>query len=180
MSRLPDDSQRRSILRERARRLAVPAAASEGPSAAILELLRFRLGDEEYAFETRHVVAVHALSQLSVMPCTPDHIAGIMNARGRVLPVMHLGRFFELPQRGLGDHHRVIHLRAGEIQAGVLADLGVEVVSRPASQLQRSLPTLTGRRADYLLGVASDGLIVLDAERILQDPRIVVNEEVAG
>lgn len=167
------------LLRRRARALAQVPEVAEG-SADEIEVLRFRISHEDYAIETRFVVAVHALSNLSPLPCTPSHIVGIVNARGRVLPVMDLGRFLGLPQRGLGDSHRVIHLRLDEVHAGVLADFGMDLVRVRTGSLQRSLPTLTGLAADYLLGVAADGLVVLDAERILGDPRIMVNEEVAG
>jgi chemotaxis signal transduction protein len=46
------------------------------------------------------------------------------------------------------------------------------------ASLQPSLPTLTGIRADYLKGVTEERLVVLDLERILADPKIVVHEEV--
>jgi purine-binding chemotaxis protein CheW len=44
--------------------------------------------------------------------------------------------------------------------------------------LQTSLPTLTGIRADYLKGISDERLVVLDVDRILSDPRIIVHEEV--
>jgi purine-binding chemotaxis protein CheW len=54
----------------------------------------------------------------------------------------------------------------------------VGVRSIPVDSLQVSLPTLTGIRADYLKGVTAERLVVLDLERILTDPKIIVNEEV--
>jgi purine-binding chemotaxis protein CheW len=47
-----------------------------------------------------------------------------------------------------------------------------------AESLQPSLPTLTGIRADYLKGVSEERLVVLDLDRLLSDPKIIVHEDV--
>jgi purine-binding chemotaxis protein CheW len=60
----------------------------------------------------------------------------------------------------------------------VLADVIVGVRSIRVESLQPSLPTLTGIRAEYLKGVTAERLVVLDLERLLADPKIIVNEEV--
>jgi purine-binding chemotaxis protein CheW len=220
------------ILRTRARALArtPPQASAEG---AMLELLEFRLASERYAVESQLVEEVHPLRDLTPLPCTPPFVLGIVNVRGRILPVLDLKKFFDLPERGLTDLHRIILVRGNDLPAGdslvpaggslvpaggslapaggslapaggslagrsvagrsvagrsvagrsvielgLLADVIVGVRSVATDSLQPSLPTLTGIRADFLMGVTDERLVVLDLGRILLDPKIIVHEEV--
>ena len=94
------------------------------------------------------------------------------------MPVIDIKKFFDLPDKGLTDLHRVILVRGNDLELGLLADVIVGVRSIPMDSLQPSLPTLTGIRADYLKGVTSERLVVLDLDRILADPKIIVHEEV--
>jgi purine-binding chemotaxis protein CheW len=167
------------ILRARARALAIPRRQST-LTGAMLEVLEFRLASERYALETRHVQDVHPLRDLTPLPCTPTFVLGIVNVRGRILPVLDLKKFFDLPERGLTDLHRIILVQGNDLEFGLLADVIVGVRSVAADSLQPSLPTLTGIRAEYLKGIGEDRLVVLDVERILADPKIIVHQEVEG
>jgi len=166
-----------TVLRARAQALA---RKRPSPPAAdtLLELLEFRLGPERYAVESRHVQEVQPLRELTPLPGTPPFVLGIVNVRGRILPVFDLKKFFDLPEQGLTDLHRIILVRGNDLELGLLADVIVGVRSVVADSLQPSLPTLTGIRADYLKGVAEERLVVLDLDRILSDPKIIVHEEV--
>jgi purine-binding chemotaxis protein CheW len=170
----PED---REILRTRARALA---RRPESPTAAdaSLELLEFRLARECYGLETRHVHEVYPLKDLTPLPCVPPFVLGIVNVRGRVTPVIDIKKFFDLPDKGLTDLHRIILVRGHGLELGLLADVIVGVRSIPVDSLQPSLPTLTGIRAEYLKGVTAECLVVLDLDRILTDPKIVVHDEV--
>ena len=166
------------ILQARARVLARrPPASAEG---TMLEVLEFRLASERYAVESRLVQEVHPLRDLTPLPCTPPFVLGIVNVRGRILPVLDLKKFFDLPERGLTDLHRIILVRGNDLELGLLADVIVGVRSVEADSLQPSLPTLTGIRADFLKGVSDERLVVLDLDRILLEPKIIVHEEVAS
>jgi purine-binding chemotaxis protein CheW len=170
----PDAGQ---ILRARARALARPPAHT--PVAdTLLEVLEFHLAQERYAIETRYVREVCPLKDLTPLPCTPPFVLGIVNVRGRILPVLDLKQFFDLPEQGLTDLHRIILLEGHDVELGLLADATVGVRSIPADSVQPSLPTLTGIRGEYLKGVTAERLIVLDVARILGDPNIIVHEEV--
>jgi purine-binding chemotaxis protein CheW len=144
----------------------------------MLELLEFGLASERYAVECQYVEDVQPLRDLTPLPCTPAFLAGIVNVRGRIVPVLDLKKFFELPERGLTDLHRTIIVRGHDLEIGLLADVIVGTRSIPAESLQPSLPTLTGIRAGYLKGVAEGCLVVLAVDRILSDPKIIVHEEV--
>lgn len=165
------------LLRERAVLLArrPEVAATAGDT---LELLEFRLANERYAIETRHVSEVHALRDLTPLPGTPAFVRGIVNLRGRILPVFDLKKFFDLPEQGLTDLHRIIVVHGHDLELGLLADVVVSVRLLAADALSPPLPTLSAIAAEYLKGVSEQRLVVLDLERILADPRIVVNDEV--
>jgi len=141
-------------------------------------VLEFRLAQEHYALEDRWVQEVCPLKELTPLPCTPPFVLGIVNVRGRLLPVLDVKKFFDLPEQGLTDLHRLILVRGDDLELGLLADVIVGVRSLPVDCLQPALPTLTGIRSDYLKGVTADRLVVLDLARILADPKIIVHEEV--
>jgi len=165
------------VLHERAAALARRPA--QAPAAdTLIEVLEFRLAHERYAVETRHVREVHALRSLTPLPCAPAFVRGIVNVRGRITAVLDIKRFFDLPEEGLTDLHRVVLVQGHGMEVGLLADAIVGVHSIALADLQEQLPHLTGIRADYLRGVTAQGLVVLDAQRLLQDPRIIVEEEV--
>lgn len=165
------------ILRARARALARPLE-SAAVAGALLEVLEFRLSGESYAVETRHVREVYPLEDLTPLPCTPAFLPGIVNVRGRVTPVIDVKKFFDLPEKGLTDLHRIILVRGHGMELGLLADAIEAVRSIALESLQPPLPTLSGIQANYLKGVTADRLVVLDLDRILSDPAIVVHEEV--
>jgi purine-binding chemotaxis protein CheW len=165
------------ILRVRAQKLARPADVAPA-TETLIEVLEFRLAQERYAVETGLVREVHPLRDLTPLPCTPSFVLGIVNVRGRILPVFDLKKFFDLPPHGLTDLHRIIIVRQHDLEFGLLADVIVGVHSIAMESLQTTLPTLTGIRADYLKGVTSDALTVLDLGRLMADPKINVHEEV--
>ena len=123
-------------------------------------------------------VRASALKDLTPLPCTPPFVLGIVNVRGRIVPVFDLKKFFDLPDQGLTDLHRIILIEGNEMELGLLADVTVGVRSIPADSLQPSLSTFTGIRSEYLKGVTAERLVVLDVARILADPKIIVHEEV--
>ena len=173
----PGPEERAGILRERAQTLAREEAPEEGGEK--VEFVEFLLAYERYGVETAYVREVYPLRDLTAVPCMPAHVLGIINVRGRIIPIVDLKRFFDLPDKGLGELNKVIILQSDSMEFGILADVIVGVRMAPAGSLQPSLPTLTGIREEYLLGITEDRTVVLDAGRILSDGKIVVNEEVA-
>lgn len=165
------------ILRERARALArvAPPAPATG---SMLELLEFGLAAERYALETRYVQEVHPLRDLTPLPCVPAFVLGIVNLRGRIVPVLDIKRFFGLPEQGITDLHRIILVSGNALELGLLADVIIGIRTLATDSLQTSLPTLSGIHAEYLQGVNQERLVVLNLERMLTDPRIIVHEEV--
>lgn len=166
------------ILRARARRLArVPAS---GPSEEQVDVLEFTLADERYALLASQVHDVQPLRELTPLPCTPAFLRGLVNLRGRLVAVIDLKRFFGLPEPGITDLHRIVLLRKGEVEIGLLADTveGVRAIGR--NHMQPAPPTVGGIAAEYIAGVTPERLVVLDADAILDDPRLVIEEDVGS
>lgn len=169
----PDATTR--ILQARAQALArPPVAALVEP---MLEVVVFHLADEAYAIEATFLREVQPLKDLTPLPGTPTFLRGIINIRGRIVAVIDLKKFFDLPEAGIHDLHQVLIVHTPALELGILADRVVGCRSVPESALQSALPTMTGIRADYLKGVTAERLIVLDAVRLLADPRISVQDE---
>jgi purine-binding chemotaxis protein CheW len=106
MNTEPDDIQLK-ILRARARALAGETAGT-APTPAVVEVIAFTLAHERYAVETSCIREIHVLEDLTPLPCTPDFIVGIVNLRGCITAVVDLKKFFDLPEPGFTDAHRVL------------------------------------------------------------------------
>lgn len=173
---MPNAEETKRILKARARALAPEPGKAQAADA--LEIVEFVLAHESYGVETSFVREIHSLTNLTPVPCTPAFVLGIVNLRGEIVSVIDVKKFFELPEKGLTDLNKVVVLQSETMRFGVLADAVLGVRRVPAAGIQPSLPTLTGIREQYLKGVTSERTIVLDAEKLLGDESIVVQEQV--
>jgi purine-binding chemotaxis protein CheW len=169
------ETRRRKLLRERASLLAREPAAEE--TGERFEVVEFLLGRERYGIETSYIREVCPLREVTPLPGTPPFVLGIMNLRGEILSVLDIRTFFGLGRPAGSPLDKVIVLRGAAMEFGILADEVIGVRTVPALEVQGSLATLTGIRADYLKGVTGDHLVLLDAGKLLSDRRIVVHEE---
>jgi purine-binding chemotaxis protein CheW len=166
----------RRILSERARALARPldAPATTGER---LELLVVVLAKERYGIEIAHVEDVFPLRELTPVPCTPPLVLGVINHRGRVLPVLDLRRLLDLTGEGIAEGSRVVAVEIGGMSAGLYGD-GVEgIVELGLDELSPVSTTLGGERQAFLRGVTPDMLAVLDLDALIRDPRMAVNDD---
>ena len=165
--------EKKKILRDRAK--ALSQAETKEPEEHI-EVLEFLLAYERYGIEPARIREVCVLKDLTPIPGTPHFVSGIINVRGKVLSVIDLKKFFGLPEKGLGDLNKVIILSSADMEFGVLADAILGIRKIRLSDLQPSLPTLTGIREEYLKGVTGDRLVVLDAGKVLSDKKLLIKE----
>lgn len=164
------------ILKERAKAIAQPLDRSiENP--AVLAFLQFHLAHEHYAIEQRYVREIYPLRDLTPIPGTPGFIRGLLNVRSRILPMIDIQRFFEMPEVGITDLHMAVIVQVDDIELGIVADNVSRVRDINLDACQRTLPTFTGLRAQYTRGITSDHVAILDIVAILNDPRILVNDE---
>jgi purine-binding chemotaxis protein CheW len=165
------------ILRDRAQALAKPLAEVRTP-AEELDLLVFSLADERYGIEMSHVLEVIPLRDLTPVPCTPPVILGVVNHRGRILPVLDIRRLLELSGQGVTEGGRIVAVEAGGMTFGIFADAMAGTIRVAAHEIAHPPVALTGGRQVFIQGVTGEMVAVLDLEALARDGRITVNEEV--
>ncbi len=169
----PAPEERKRILKERATILAREQKDDQVIHDR-LEVIEFLLAYERYAIESSWVREVYPLKEITPLPGAPAFVLGIINVRGQIVSVIDLKKFFDLPSKGLTDLNKVIIIGDGNMEFGLLADAVPGVRQVPCDEIQPSLPTQTGVRAEYVRGLTADRLVVLDAAKILADPAIKV------
>lgn len=174
-----EDETARKILKNRAEQLAGVKQPIQKEEAD-LALVEFKLAQERYGVELAHISGVHPLTAPAFLPGTPDFIKGIINVHGRIVSLVDLKKFFDLPETESNHRTRVIILASEKMEFGILADEILGVRRIPKRIIQPSLPTLTGIRAAYLKGVIGDGMVLLDGARLLADKKMVIDHGVSG
>jgi len=167
--------EEREILKVRARTLSQEQKPEEIDTGYI-EVVEFNLAYEQYAIESLYVREVYQMKELTPVPGTPSFVPGIINVRGQILSIIDIKQFFDLPEKGLTDLNKVIIIHDNTMEFGILADAVLGTRHIMFSEIQQSLPGLTGIRAQYLKGVTKEHLIILDAEALLSDKNIIVHE----
>lgn len=160
-----------ALLRTRAQQLAHPLEEMEAVGLQ-LEIVEFRLGEELYALPSTAVREVYPLKGLTPLPCTPPFVLGIINIRGRILPVVDLTSLLGLTKQRLSEQSTVILMRSGDLEVGVVTDLVIGVRSLPLATIYPPLSTLANSCACYLQGITSEGLGVIDAAKLLSSIRL--------
>lgn len=166
----------KEILRERAKKLAVAAEGVE--SGQRISAIEFLIAGESYGIELQHVCEVCRVDGLVEIPCVPDFVFGVINLHGKIVSIMDLRIFFQLPPEGLSAMSHAIVIGTEQMTLGILTDEIVGIAEIEASSLQSALPTFDDRRSDYLKGLTSNGMAILDAESILSDPSIIVDDSI--
>lgn len=171
--------EQKDVLRKRAKTLAQPPLSMEAAGGE-LEVLEFLLSFETYAVEIACVAETYPLKDITPLPGTPPFVAGIINVRGRIVSVVDIRKFFDLPEKGLTNLNKVIILHGGDMEFGILADEVIGTRSISLAEVQPSLPTLSGIREEYLKGVTRKRTTILDGARMLVDGKLIVREEPGG
>lgn len=164
------------LLRQRAEVLAMPMKALQTDLEHI-EVLVFKLANEEFAIETKYIKEVYPLSEFTPLPGAPSFVMGLVNLRRKIIVVIDLKVFFSLLS-GTGDKKKIIVLQDPAKEFGIAAD-GINGIQKiPLNTIQSSLPTLTGLRSEYLRGVTVDRTVILDGSKLLLSKQLVVDETV--
>jgi purine-binding chemotaxis protein CheW len=173
----PTPETRNAILRARAQKLAQPPG-DKGAAEAALNVVVFQLGHECYGVEACYVREVYPLKEVTPLPCISPFILGLINVRGQILSVVDLKQFLELPAKEGTDPNKVILLHQEAMTLGILVDALIGVRQIFPSQLQPAPPTLTASRQKLLKGVTGEPMILLDAEKLLTHPELIIQDEV--
>lgn len=142
---------------------ATPRAEAERE----LHLVAFRLDQEEFAVPIAKIREIVRVGDITRIPQAPPHIRGVMNLRGRILPVVELRSRLGLPPVDLTSRSRVLVADAQARTLGLLVDSVAEVVKVPERAVVPPPDDILAANADYITGVARLGsrlLILLDLE----------------
>jgi purine-binding chemotaxis protein CheW len=172
----PTPEQKKKILQTRAKIFA-REDKEEKEAKEYIQVVEFFLAYETYAIESTFISEVFPLKDLTPLPGTPSFVLGIANVHSEIISVLDIKKFFDLPEKGLTDLNKLIILHSENMRFGILADVIVGTHNIPLTDIQLSLPTLTGIRADYLRGVTKERVVVLDAKKLLSDKGIALYEE---
>jgi purine-binding chemotaxis protein CheW len=172
----PSPAERGSILRARARALASEPASSGAPREG-LDIVEFRLATEAYALESSYIREVLPLKNCVPLPSVPPFVVGIVNIRGRILSVVDLKIFFDLPGKEPGKSEKLVVIGDERMEFGILADAVIGARAIPLDSIEPPISTLSKIGAEYIRGIAEARLIILDARKILGDESIVIRQE---
>jgi len=136
----------------------------------VLQLVTFRLGKEEFSMDILKVQEIIRHMDLTRVPRTPDFVDGVINLRGRVIPVLDLRKRFGLPADERTNDTRIIVVDVDNRTVGLKVDAVSEVLRLPADTVEPPPSLVTGIESDYIKGVGKlDGrlIILLDVAKIL-------------
>lgn len=137
--------------------------------------LTFQLAGEEYGVEILKVREIIGLMDITCVPQTPEFVEGVINLRGRVIPVIDLRSKFGLPRTEYNDQTCIIVVDVG-MMMGIIVDTVSEVHDIPASSIEP--PPSFGGAVDtsFILGmgkVRDSVKILLDIDRVLTGAELV-------
>ncbi len=137
-----------------------------------LQLVVLRLGAQHYALDINDVREVIAVPEITAIPRQPHHTLGVLNLRGRVLPVVDLRRALGLTPAAPTSSSRVVVAQDGRL-VGLLADEVSQVATVGRAAVEPLDPTVVDQTDEYARGILRvDGQIVvwLDLARLLAAP----------
>ena len=172
-----NSERKHSILKARAQKLA-ELTKEDVEKEDCIEVVEFTLGKERYAIESIYVREVYPLKNLTVLPCVPDFVYGVINVRRKIISLIDLKKVFDLPNQEHTPYSKVVILEKEDMEFAILCDTLIGVTAVPVAKIQTSLPTLTGLKQEFFKGVTTDYLTILDADSLLTSKKLVVNETI--
>ena len=141
----------------------------------LLQLVTFSIGEEEFGVNILKVQEIIRTMEITKVPRSPDFVEGVINLRGKVIPIIDLRRRFGLAPRPEDKDTRIIVIEINSIIVGFVVDAVSEVLRIPASTVGPPPPVVAGVESDYISGVgqlADRHLIMLDLDRLLSSEDI--------
>jgi len=130
--------------------------------------LTFLIGNESYGMEVGHVTEIVGMQSITEMPELPYYIKGIINLRGKIIPVMDVRLRFGKQAKPYDDRTCIIVINVDDMAFGLIVDTVSEVITIPEQDI--IAPPSMGASNRYIknLGIAVDGVkLLLDCEKLL-------------
>lgn len=137
------------------------------------KFLTFALDGQNYAFELEYVIDIIGITAMTIIPKLPAYIKGVINLRGKILPIVDLRLRFHKEERAYDDRTCVIVVTLDDIPVGLVVDSVSEVITIPEADVA---PPPSFESSDlasrYIYGIGKVGeeiKLILDCERVLND-----------
>ncbi|MET0981003.1 MAG: chemotaxis protein CheW [Telluria sp.] len=147
------------------------------------EVLAFRLGQEEYGINILKVQEIREHGNVTLIAGAPQHIKGVVNLRGHIVPIVDLRLRFNFDMRERAGAGAVIILNLGNRVIGMVVDSVSDVISMRADEIRPAPRMGAGIDADFLLGIGAIEdrmLILLDIERLMSSDELGLIERLAA
>lgn len=135
------------------------------------KFLTFRIDREDYGLEIRHVTEIIGIQKITEVPDMADYVRGVINLRGKVIPVIDVRARFRLPPRDYDERTCIIVVHVRELAVGLVVDKVNEVADIPDAQIEPA-PRTSSPHGRYIQGIGKIGdevKIILDASRLLYE-----------
>lgn len=140
----------------------------------LIQLVSFMLADEEYGVEVLKVREIIRMPTITKMPNAPQHVEGIINLRGKVIPIISMRRRFGLMENENNSHTRIIIMDVAGTLTGFIVDAVSEVIRIRSSEIQPppSMVMSGGIGQEFITGVFNHAerlLIIMDVDRMFSE-----------
>ena len=138
------------------------------------QLVVFDLANEVYGMDIGVVLEIIRMQEITKVPRTPEFVEGIINLRGKIIPVVDLRKRFSLPVTDETADNRIVVVDIDGQGIGMVVDAVAEVIRISTGSIEPPSEAITTQESDYLLGIAKleDRLIIL-----LDMNKLLMNEE---
>jgi len=146
--------------------------AAQGKSEELLQLVSFDIGGEEFGVDILKVREINRMIEVTRVPNAPEFVDGVINLRGKVIPIIDLRRRFGMERKEHDKNTRIVVVELNGRVVGFVVDAVSEVLRIPKSVTEPPPPIVAGVHAEYItaVGKLEDRLLILlDLERILSD-----------
>lgn len=136
----------------------------------ILQLVTFTLGSEEYAVDILKVQEINRMKEITRVPNAPYYVEGVINLRGKVIPVVSLRKKFGLPEEEDTSKQRIMIMDIQGITIGLIVDSVSEVLRISTDIVEPPPPMTYSVSSEFIFGIAKleDRLIILlDMDRLI-------------
>jgi purine-binding chemotaxis protein CheW len=116
-------------------------------------LVTFNLGKEEYGVAIESVQEIIRATDITPVPGAPAHVRGVINLRGKIIPVIDVRKRFALPEIADGDAQRIVVVELGDKRLGMLVDSVSQVIKISAGVVETLPEEATTLNENYIKGV---------------------------
>ena len=145
-------------------------AASTMTSEGERQLVVFDLADEAYGVNIGSVREIIRMQEITKVPRTPDYVEGVINLRGKVIPVIDMRKRFGFPAAERTKDTRIVVIDIGGADIGAVVDAVTEVLRLGSDSVEPPSAVIASTDSDYLLGIAkleTRLIILLDLQKAL-------------